>query len=98
MSLKSKIPFFIAMTSLLGKSGIGSQSYNKKKGNSIIPYGTDSYRDKKVPKGCQVFYFASDGSFQMSKSSQHTIEIVALNQKNAVRKFNNRIEEHKNDQ
>jgi len=90
MSIKSKIPFLIAMGALFGGSGIGLQPFKKKKGHSAIPYGTDPYKSKVVPKGCKIFYFADDGTFQMNKSSRHIIEIVALNEENAIRKFKNR--------
>lgn len=86
MSLKSKLPFFMALGVMFGAAGIGVQPY--KRGGSSIPHHTD--RKRVVPRGCKIFYFATDGSWQMKKSYQHSIEIMALNTENAVRKFNNR--------
>jgi hypothetical protein len=89
MSIKSKIPFFLAMGALFGRSGIGVQPFKNKKGHSAIPYGVN--REIMVPKGCKIFYFAPDGHFSMHKSSNTPIEIVALNKKNAIRKFKNHL-------
>jgi hypothetical protein len=89
MSLKSKLPFFMMLGAMFDAAGIGVQPY-KRAGSDNIPHHRD--RKQVIPKGCKIFYFASDGSFQMSKSYQYSIEIVALNQKNAIRKFQKRIQ------
>ena len=40
-----------------------------------------------IPKGCKRYYFRADGDFVMEKMRSHPVEIIALNDKNAIRKF-----------
>ena len=50
-----------------------------------IPYGVK--HDKLVPKGCKRYYFNNSGQFQFTRSMGYNLEIIALNDKNAMRKF-----------
>ena len=61
--------------------GFGSQGTRVKD----IPYGVK--HDKLVPKGCKRYYFNNDGQFQFTRSMGYNQEVIALNDKNAVRKF-----------
>ena len=42
-----------------------------------------------IPKGCKTFYFNSEGKYQMKRDSGYNTAILALNEKNAIRKFCN---------
>ena len=52
-----------------------------------VPYGLKY--DPVIPKGCKRYYFNKDGTSGPTKTSYHHIEIIALNDRNAIRKFQN---------
>ena len=52
-----------------------------------VPYGIKY--DKSIPKGCRMYYFDHQGVISPTKTSSHNICVMALNEKNARRKFKN---------
>lgn len=43
---------------------------------------------RKLPKGMKVYWFNKSGLYREQKSRYFTIRVAAINEKNAVRKFN----------
>ena len=70
-------PFF----SFFGYNGTGTQKSSwaniKKSRKADVP----------VPRGCKAYYFNKEGDFKFKADGVFHVRIIALNDKNAVRKF-----------